>query len=280
MLDKIRSLDPFLVIGLSISIALAIVLVLMGQDEVQSLLVGLVATAITLSVDVIARLKETEERILKGTALGVVLLEDPGLHDALHQIARSYRSAQQTGFDLFLERNQGALLDCKDILGALERGYMMADVAGRYSYGQRGTSSAQRVVKAVSYGDIELWRTAHLQGVLRMNAEATKRGVDIVRVFILEDESIDQCADVLAEHHGAGVRVYTVSPASLPTVHLLESYMIVDDKVLVTFYFTRDGKSFREERVSIDPVDVGRAVGRFESIYRRAIPYLPDWDAA
>ena len=157
---------------------------------------------------------------------------------------------------------------------------MMTDIGGRYSYGRRGTQDARKTVKSVSYGDIELWKTAHLQDVLQAEAEATKRGVDIARVFILEDESIDPCGDVLAEHHGAGVRVYTVSPASLPTVQLLESYMIVDDKVLVTFYFTRDGKSFREEKVSIDPVEVGRAAGRFESVYRRARPYLPESDAA
>ena len=78
---------------------------------------------------------------------------------------------------------------------------------------------------------------------------------------------------MFAEHRDAGVHVYTVSPASLPSVRLLESYTIVDDRVPVTFQFTRDGGAFREERVSIDPVEVGRAAGRFESIRRRARPY-------
>lgn len=64
---KIKSLDPLIAIGLVTSIALAIILFLIGQDEIQSLLVGLIGIVITLSIDLIAKLRETEKRILAET---------------------------------------------------------------------------------------------------------------------------------------------------------------------------------------------------------------------
>ena len=273
MIEKTKSLDPFLAIGIVISIALAVILVLMGQDEVQSLIVGLIITAITLSVDVIARLKETERKVLQGTALGTLLLDNQKLHTILHQIAKSYQVAQQSDFDLFVERSKDAVLDCKEILGSLERGYTMVEAGGKYSYGRRGTKQAKKTIKAVAYEDIGSWRTVHLQDVVRINAEAVKRGVQIQRIFILTDESMAKAKDVLDAHKDAGVQVFVVSPDDLPTTQLLESYLVVDDRILVIFYYTRDGKLFREEKISIDPVEVDRAIGRFDSMFRRAKPY-------
>lgn len=65
MSSKLRFLDPIVVIGVVISIALAIILVLMGQDQAISLLVGLSITTITLLIDNISRLKESEAAIIQ-----------------------------------------------------------------------------------------------------------------------------------------------------------------------------------------------------------------------
>lgn len=46
--------------------------------------------------------------------------------------------------------------------------------------------------------------------------------------------------------------------------------MLVDDKVLVVFYYTRDGSKFRSEKISIDPVEVDRYVDMFNLIKRRS----------
>ena len=274
MRDKINSLDPILAIGIVVSISLAVILVLIGQDEVQSLLVGLIATVITLSVDIIAQLRETERKVLKGTALGELIQSNQELHSTLHQIAHSYQVAQRSSFDLFIERSKDAILDCKEILGALERGYTMIEAGGKYSYGRRGVRNAQKQVRAVAYEDVGSWRTVHLEDVLKVNAEAIQRGVQIQRIFILKKEAISEAEDVLKAHKDAGVQVFTVSPNDLPATQLLESYQIVDDGILVIFYYTRDGISFREEKISIDPVEVDRAISRFESIFRRATPYV------
>jgi uncharacterized membrane protein len=62
-----RFLDPIVVIGTIVSIALAVILVLIGQDEVLSLLVGLVIACMTLLIDIIARLKGSEEKIINSS---------------------------------------------------------------------------------------------------------------------------------------------------------------------------------------------------------------------
>jgi hypothetical protein len=64
--------------------------------------------------------------------------------------------------------------------------------------------------------------------------------------------------------------------SSLPDVKLSENYLLVDDRVRITYYLTLDGKFFTEERVSIDLVDVDSAVSRFETVLRRATAYHPN----
>ena len=109
---------------------------------------------------------------------------------------------------------------------------------------------------------------------MQANAEAiNKRGVKIQRIFILSDESFNNSKDVLKKQIEAGVEVRIVSPEKLPTKHLLESYQIVDNKIVVKFYNTPDGKTFLKEKVSIEPIQVSKAIRDFSVVYRWATPY-------
>jgi len=272
-MKKLKLLDPLITTGLIISISLAVILVLIGQDEVSSLIVGLVVTAIALTIDVIVRLREAEQRILGATSLVEALSEDEELQETIRQIAQSYLEVQNSEFELFIQRSRDVLSECKDILAGLERGYLTTEAGGKYSYGKRGVDSAEKTVKAIAYEDIESWRTIHLKGVIASNAKAIERGVQIQRIFILSEPSLSQANDVLQEHAQAGVDVYTVSPDDLPSTDLLESYMIADDRILVTFLYTRDGRLFRGEKICVEPLEVDRAISNFTAVLRRAKPF-------
>jgi hypothetical protein len=152
---------------------------------------------------------------------------------------------------------------------------MMVEPAGKYSFGKRGVETASSIVKAVAYEDIDSWRTEHLKGVIQANAESVKRGVKIQRVFILSQDAMPKAYDVLQMHKGAGIEVLVVPPEDLPSTELLESYMIVDDKILTLFFYTRDGKRFVGEKVSIEPIEVDRYISKFNSIHRRSQKYEP-----
>ena len=271
---SILQLDPFLTTGIVVSISLALVLVLLGQDEVNSLIAGLLTTIITILIDLIARLKETEHKILEATKLGNVLSENKELHSTLNQIAINYSAIQNKNFDLFTQRSQDALLKCKETLLGLENGYLTVSPGGKYTYGRKGVASAKKIIKAVAYEDIESWRTEHLKNVVKVNEEAVKRGIEIQRVFIVSNENLEKSKDVFQSHKDAGVNVFMVSPDDLPSTHLLASYLIVDNQVLVYFYYTRDGKQFTGEKISVEPVEVDTAVSNFDVILRRAKPFL------
>lgn len=182
-------------------------------------------------------------------------------------------AVKNQNFPLFIQRSQDILGECQDVLSGLERGYMVIEPGGKYAYGTKGVALAEKNVTAVAYEDIESWRTVHLQSALKANAEAIKRGVEIQRVFILNKESFDKAHDVLQAHKDAGVKVYVVPPDDLPTPQLLENYLIIDGKVLVVFYYTREGRRLREEKISVEPVEVDTAVSRFSAIMRRAKVY-------
>ena len=271
---SILQLDPFLTTGIVVSISLALLLVLLGQDEVNSLIAGLLTTIITILIDLIARLKETERKVLEATKLGDVLSENKELHSTLNQIATNYSAVQNKNFDLFIQKSQDALLECKETLLGLDNGYLTVSPGGKYTYGRKGVASAKKIIKAVAYEDIESWRTEHLKNVVVVSAEAIKRGIEIQRVFIVSNGNFEKSKDVFQSHKDAGVNVFIVSPDDLPSTHLLESYLIVDDQVLVNFYYTRDGKQFTGERISSEPVEVDAAVSKFDVILRRAKPFV------
>ena len=270
MREKLKSLDPILIIGISISVFSALILVLLGNDEINSLIVGLLITVITLGIDVIGRIKEGQSKVLDGIKLGKTLDTNPELYAIVSEIVDLYLHSQRIDFDLFKQRSKDALLECKDILSGIQRGYIQVDVAGKYSYGKRGTEAAQTSLKAIAYEDVDSWRTEHLKGVLRANSDATTRGINVERVFILHENKIDSSFDVFKSHKESGVDVWVVSPDELPNTELLESFMIVDDKVLVIFYYTRDGSKFRNEKISIDPVEVDKYIDMYTLIKRRS----------
>lgn len=270
---SILQLDPFLTAGIIISIALALVLVLLGQDEVSSLITGFLITIITILIDLIARLRETETRVLEAVKLGNILSENEELHSVLSQIALNYSAVQNKDFDLFTQRSQDALLECKEVLVELDNGYLNDSPGGKYAYGRKGIRNAQSSVKVIDYENIAFWRTENAKNILKVNAEAIKRGVEIQRIFIISNENLLQSKDVLQSHKDVGVKVLVVSPDDLPSAHLLENYLIIDGQVLVYFYYARDGIKLTGEKICINRVDVDAALNKFDAIVRRSKPF-------
>lgn len=91
-------LDPILVIGLSISVAIGILMVLSGNDSALGLAVGLLSTIVTLLIDIIARIRKAEglftegltevERTLQATGALKPLLSREALYQEVVQLIR------------------------------------------------------------------------------------------------------------------------------------------------------------------------------------------------
>ena len=138
MRGKLRFLDPIITIGIIVSVAAAVILVLIGQDSAISLLSGLVITAIALMIDVIARLRESEERILRTSVLGAALVRDPWLLSAIQQIVDDFLAVKDHRFRTFAQGAVQALTDCRDVLHGLVEGHMTVDALSQFTFGRSG----------------------------------------------------------------------------------------------------------------------------------------------
>ena len=272
MLNKIlRSLDPILAIGVVLSIALAVILVLTGQDQATSLLIGLVVTAITILIDVLARLKESEQRIVEAVELGEALSSDPRLFGVIRQIAKDYYTVKQLAFGHFSLRANDALLECREVIHGLGEGRMTVNTRSKYTYGVTGISAATRGIKAVAYADIAWWKSNPAEAYILSNIEAVKRGVDIVRVWIYDKDVLARYKDVIERQKQAGIHTYVATPDQLPR-DFLEDYMVVDERVLVRLELTLDGQS-KAELISVNPIEIDKALSNFDGLLRYARPF-------
>ncbi|MEW5985668.1 MAG: hypothetical protein AB1791_03445 [Chloroflexota bacterium] len=272
MFGKIlRSLDPILAIGVVLSVAVAIILVLTGQDQATSLLIGLAVTAITLLIDVLARLKNSEQRIVEAIELGEALSSDPRLFGVIRQIAQDYRAVKQLAFDHFSLRADDALLECREVIHHLVEGRMTVSTQSKYTYGFTGINTATHGIKAVAYADIAWWRSNPGETYMLLNIEAAKRGVDIIRVWIFNKDALAGYKDVIERQKQADIQTYVATPDQIPS-DFLEDYMVVDERVLVKLELTLHGQS-KAELISINPIEVDKALSNFDGILRYATPF-------
>ncbi|MCP4366853.1 MAG: hypothetical protein GY797_01880 [Deltaproteobacteria bacterium] len=276
MRSKLEFLDPIIVIGVIISVALAVILVLIGQDGATSLLIGLVLTTITLLIDVISRVKETESNIIQASTLETMLTRNPFLLSAVSQIAKDYGVVKKSGFDFFTETAENSLLECRDMLHSLGEGRMIEDIdRTKLTYGSRMISDAQKSVKVVTYANLSFWRTKYGQHILKENIEAVKRGVDFTRIWLQDYNTLVEYQDILKIQRESGLRVLVAFPEDLPST-LLEDYRIMDDKVLVKLELMAEGHA-KSQHISIDPTEVNRAAKKFELLLKYAYSFDDDF---
>jgi len=265
-MSKIRFIDPIIVIGVVISIALAIILVLTGQDQATSLLIGLAVTIITLLIDIIARLGESEARIIKISEFGNSLASDSWLFDILRQIVTDYRVVKTRNYDTYIRRMGAALVECRDVVHSLSEGYLITDTMSEFSLGRRGINNAEKEIKAVQYANPSFWRTLFGEKYLESNEEAVKRGVKIVRIWIQSKEMLSEYRDILIAQESKGIQVLIAETPIIPSA-LLEDSAVIDGQLYIKLELTLDGHA-RHERISIDPLEIERANNNFDVLLR------------
>ncbi len=266
MYNKLKFLDPIIATGAIISISLSIILVLIGQDQAISLLIGLVIAAITLLIDIIARIQESEEKIIHATELETTLVRNPLLLSIVSQIANDYVSVKKLGADFFMERADNSLLETRDIIHRLAEGRMTQEVVdvgkARFIYGSR---PAKRV-KVASYADPSFWRTEYGKFIFKQNARAVKRGIEFTYVWIQKRKTLVEYQDILKLQQDMGVKTLYVFPDEVPG-SFLEHYRIKDDEMLFKYELTVDGRT-KTQHISIDPIEVDTAVRNFKVLLR------------
>lgn len=265
---SLRYLDPIIVIGLIISIALSTVLVVSGQDSVTSMLIGLVVATLSLLVDVIARLHQSEEKLLASSILGSAVVNDPFLMSSVSKIIDDYNSVKNHEARTFQSVAKNSLTECRDKLHSLVEGYILVDVMSPFTFGRCGVNDVKSSLKLVQYATPSYWRTKLGEKYFQANIDAIQRGATVTRIWLQDEKTLTEFRDVIELQEKSGIKSWIVVSTGLPN-ELLEDFDIADDKLVAKLEITLEGHA-KFERISVNPLEVQKARNNFDLLLRYA----------
>lgn len=259
--------DPFQIAGFVISTAISLILLILKQDTITSLILGLQLAMLTQLFDLQLRQANSEVRILESSVLTRKLFQDKWLLSHIREIVGNYFIANDVWFKQFGRKSKEAITECRGILHALSEGYMIISPRSPYTLGPDAISEyAKQSIKAIDLTDASYWRTTFSENYWEAHKNAIKRGVKIIRVFVQPRDSLKDISDVLEKQRDIGIDVYFAAVEDIP-VELIEDVFIMDDCVFSRSELTSD-RRYREERITVDEVEVAQAVRRFHSLLR------------
>lgn len=281
MKPHFKILDTFQIVGFILSALISVALLLTRQDTFASITLGLVLAGLTQLFDLQVRLSQSEERLLQANALSQKLYHDDWLLSQIREIVSSYQAVKDSWFELFRGRAEYAITEAHSVLHLLAEGYMLVHLespfsmlGGAYSVGAGMFENIEKSWKEVVVGDVTYWRSAAAEKYAETNARATKRGVKFTRIFLQPMPKLHEIGDILKKQQEQGIEVYVAQAELLPR-ELIEDYAILDDRILLQLQLDPSGEG-REEKISIDPMEVERMVNRFNVLLGRYVQRLDD----
>jgi len=257
-----RWLDPILLIGLLVSVAVGVGMVLTGNDTLSGLTIGLLSTIVTLLIDAIARIQKAEHSFLEAAGLSRIL-SDESIGETLREMANYFEAIRKYNFDHYSRIAEIAIDECKTRLREISSGSVVVPSRTAQAYGYLGIQQARRDIKVIHIGSMDFWNSDFGRKYFGLNREAIKRGVQITRIFALTPEEARVSVTTLREQERAGIRVLVVRPDRVD-----HEFMIFDDRILVDFDVDEKG-GYRLERVVLDPAQVRRKVEEFQHLVAR-----------
>jgi hypothetical protein len=270
METRTRLIDTFQIIGFAASTALAILLVLLHVDPMQSTMTGLILAIFVQLFDLQLRSSKAEERLLQANALNQGLYRDPGLLGKVRQMVDDYYTVTSGWFDLYKARGEHAVSECHRVLRSMASGTMEPPPGSQFNLSANALRIAQKSIKQVT--DFNAIRGAP-EGVRtwysRSWAEAAQRGVQMTMVLVLSRQDLSAMlanASTVEMPVGTHIAISEELPPDLD-----ENYLIVDDRV-VSISERRADATVVERTISIVPIEVERMAKRFDQALRYARP--------
>jgi hypothetical protein len=271
MKAQFKNLDTLQIVGFIISAGVSAVLLIAGQDTVSSLTLGFVLAAFTQLFDLQKRHSDSEERILKASALSEALFRDEWLLKRIRQIVEDYQSVNKSEVqrEFFLEKARVAIEDCSNTLAGLSKGRVTITREEQMVVLEELLRTAHMQARAVSYITFgEWWQTPVGKSYLQENERAVKRGVHIIRIFVAPKNRINELKELVIEHLKAGVEVYVAIEEEQP-LELLESYLIVDESVVSKSQIILGGQ-FQKAYITAEPYEVQKMIHNFNWLLRNS----------
>lgn len=237
---------------------------------------GLLGTVLTLVYDLLRRFERRAEAEDQRSVLMAAVDDTPWLLAELRDIATSAKSvlARDRSALLFIDLMRAELGDTKSFLQDLNRGQIRVP-AGDVTPMSNQIDLVQMSVLATTIPecDNQWWLSAAGRDYLERNQRAiVERNVAVERV-VLWGEGSPELAQVVAEQHAAGVKLFFARRAELPD-NLKTSMAIYDEAIYHDIVFNADGEDIYYEYY-LDASDVQRAVARFSVLKRVSTTEVP-----
>lgn len=271
MKAQFKNLDTLQIVGFIISAGVSTALLVAGEDTVASLTLGFVLAALTQLFDLQKRHSDSEERILQASALSETLFHDEWLLKHIRQIIEDYQSVKkgEVQQEFFLERARTAIDDCSSTLAGLSKGRVSITREEQMVILEELLRTARVQARGVSYITFrEWWRTQVGKSYLQENERAVKRGIHIIRIFVVPKDKIHELKELVIEHCKSGVEVYIAIEEEQPP-ELLESYMIIDESIVSKSQIILGGQ-FQRANVTAEPYEVKKMIHNFNWLLRNS----------
>jgi hypothetical protein len=262
----VKWIDPILLVGLFISILISIGMVLVGNDTINSFIVGLLSTIITLLVDLITRLNRAEQNVIETQKFAQILMSGPISQD-MQMLARDYEIIEGYDFELYRRIAIDSISQCKQRFREIAAGAVVIPDMSVYHYNVEGIQQAQRSIKVTHISSLNYWISDAGQKFLEAGRAVLKRGIETTIVFAISDEQVQESRNILDMINKSKIRVFTTKPKRID-----QEFMLIDDKVLLQYEYDKN-EDIWKTRIILDSDEVDRAVVSWHHILDFAKPY-------
>ena len=242
------------------------------NDSVSSFLISLVVACILLIAEMRFQLRLAKEDIATIVGFQREALEEHFLLNMIKRVTEGYSDILASGNAFFLDRAKELISDCAAHITKLQEGCMEIGPEDIYSFTMQRFREANHSVFATSFVKVaDFWFRGVATEYLNENFKAVQRGVNIIRVFIVEDAAdvTQQVIDLIRAQAQGGIDVKIAFTQHL-TPDLLHDMGIFDGKYAEYLDLIPGSKEMRGARFYRNEAEVRRAIAIREHILQEA----------
>ena len=209
-------LHPFQIVGFVVSSIISIALIVSGQDQINSVILGLILATLIQLFDLQMRQNASEERLIAANALSRILYRDDWLLKNIRQIIVDYKQVECVWFEPFHSRAKETIIQCRDTLHNMAEGYAFTQPRFPTDESTIAFKMAKNELKAVDSGEFDFWKNVYAEKYVELNAAVVKKGVTVKRIFIIPMDTVHENKDIFKKQTELGIDVYVVSQVRFP----------------------------------------------------------------
>ena len=246
----------------------------LAERTLIAVALGMLTTVVGLQIDISLRLSERARRQDQhGRLLELVEQQPPFLPAVTDMLASAISTINASPVPLFRKSVTDVVESARMRLSELERGRLRCPANDSDLMIEQWATTHRRVrATTIPKADMDWWLSAVGLRYLEHNASAVQRGVEVERIFLLDDRD-PPTIELLNRTVAAGVNVLVVDRQTLPA-DLRINVVVYDDVLSVDELTNADGEVV-EFIYSTNAADLSRiltAYGRLRSV---AQPYRP-----